>query len=47
MSRVAFNQGDIIELNNAAKHSVDNNSEQFRIHLIFDYVEDPKELTRR
>lgn len=39
MQRYAFNQGDIIELNNAAKHSVDNRSEIDRIHLIFDFIQ--------
>ncbi|TMW67125.1 hypothetical protein Poli38472_012241 [Pythium oligandrum] len=39
MTRYAFNEGTIVELNNAAKHSVWNPSKRHRIHLIFDYVE--------
>lgn len=40
MTRFAFNEGTIVELNNAAKHSVYNGSKGYRIHLIFDYVDD-------
>jgi len=39
MQRFAFNEGTIVELNNAAKHAVYNGSKEKRIHLIFDYVE--------
>lgn len=39
MTRYAFNEGAILELNNAAKHSVANPTPHHRIHLIFDYVE--------
>lgn len=39
MQRFAFNEGTIVELNNAAKHAVYNGSKEERIHLIFDYVE--------
>ncbi|KAJ0401542.1 hypothetical protein P43SY_007256 [Pythium insidiosum] len=45
MTRFAFNEGAIVELNNAAKHSVWNPTPHRRIHLIFDYVEEP--LRRR
>jgi hypothetical protein len=40
MERFNFNPGDLVELNNQAKHSVDNCWNQHRVHLIFDYVED-------
>lgn len=39
MTRFAFNEGTIVELNNAAKHCVHNPTSHHRIHLIFDYVE--------
>jgi hypothetical protein len=39
MTRYAFNEGTIVELNNAAKHSVHNPTAHHRIHLIFDYVD--------
>ena len=39
MMRVPFVQGSVIELNNRAKHCVNNNWSQYRIHLIMDYVE--------
>eukprot|EP00924_Labyrinthula_sp_SR-Ha-C_P013089 maker-scaffold_12-snap-gene-9.6-mRNA-1 protein AED:0.00 eAED:0.00 QI:29/1/1/1/1/1/2/113/654 len=43
MKRCSFIQGHLIELNNRAKHAVENNWDQDRIHLIFDYVEEPVE----
>ena len=39
MERYAFNPGIAVELNNAAKHSVENRSDQTRVHLILDWVE--------
>ncbi|GBG26797.1 Heparan sulfate glucosamine 3-O-sulfotransferase 4 [Hondaea fermentalgiana] len=39
LERVAFETGVAIELNNRAKHNVINNWDQYRVHLIFDYVE--------
>ena len=39
MSRIAFNEGCVVELNNAAKHEVLNEGD-FRVHLILDWVED-------
>ncbi|RLN78713.1 hypothetical protein BBJ28_00025987, partial [Nothophytophthora sp. Chile5] len=45
MQRYAFNEGTIVELNNAAKHSVFNGSKQQRIHLIFDYLEHDHAVT--
>lgn len=47
MKRYAFNEGTIVELNNAAKHSVRNPTEHHRIHLIFDYVEKTHEVKSR
>lgn len=35
-----FPEGHIIEINNQAKHAVDNNLDCYRVHLIFDYVDD-------
>ena len=40
MRRVVFAEGHVIELNNQAKHAVTNNEDFWRVHLIFDYVED-------
>ncbi|OQR86918.1 hypothetical protein THRCLA_10508 [Thraustotheca clavata] len=40
MTRYAFNEGTIIELNNAAKHSVYNGGDSYRIHMIFDVIEE-------
>ncbi|OQR99461.1 hypothetical protein ACHHYP_06074 [Achlya hypogyna] len=40
MVRYAFNEGTIVELNNAAKHSVYNGGDDYRIHLIFDVIEE-------
>ena len=40
MFKYLFDEGRVVELNNQAKHSVVNNMESWRIHLIFDYVED-------
>jgi len=39
LERVPFKEGDVIELNNRAKHFVENNWDKSRVHLIFDYVE--------
>ena len=39
MKRIRFSQGQIIELNNQSKHAVDNCWDQYRVHLIFDYIE--------
>jgi len=47
MERAAFCQGDVIELNNRAKHMVKNNWDRDRIHLILDYVDDEDALIRR
>jgi hypothetical protein len=46
MKRYAFNERTIVELNNAAKHSVWNPGTRYRIHLIFDYVEDTALLAK-
>lgn len=40
MERYHFPEGYCLELNNRAKHAVYNGWDQFRIHLIFDWVED-------
>ena len=40
LKRIRFGEGEIIELNNQAKHAVHNCWDQYRTHLIFDYVED-------
>jgi hypothetical protein len=40
MRKVLFSVGRIVELNNQAKHMVTNNMNTWRIHLIFDYVDD-------
>ena len=41
LTKYYFREGQVIELNNQAKHAVENNmSTKSRIHLIFDYVED-------
>ncbi|RHX97329.1 hypothetical protein DYB25_003285 [Aphanomyces astaci] len=39
MQRYAFNVGTVVELNNAAKHSVFNGASGWRIHMIFDVLE--------
>jgi len=39
MTRFAFNEGSIVELNNAAKHSVFNGADSYRVHIIFDIIE--------
>lgn len=39
LQRYPFPAGQLIELNNAAKHSVHNESDTYRIHMIFDYVD--------
>ncbi len=45
MKPVLFQVGCAIELNNQAKHAVENWWDQDRVHLIFDYVEeDPPEI---
>ena len=38
--RVPFPEFELIELNNRAKHKVNNDWDKPRVHLIFDYVED-------
>ncbi|RHY30836.1 hypothetical protein DYB32_003979 [Aphanomyces invadans] len=43
MERYAFNVGTVVELNNAAKHSVYNGASDWRIHMIFDVLADPSE----
>ena len=43
MHRIAFKEGCVVELNNQAKHYVANLSDQYRTHLIFDYVDDRAE----
>ncbi len=40
MKPVLFQVGCAIELNNQAKHAVENGWDQDRVHLIFDYVEE-------
>eukprot|EP01041_Mallomonas_annulata_P007602 gene7602-15576_t len=40
MEKYSFDEGRVVELNNQAKHAVENNMERRRVHLIFDYVED-------
>lgn len=37
---VQFNPGQAYELNNAAKHAVENGGAATRIHMILDWVED-------
>ena len=39
MRRYAFNPGCAVELNNAAKHSVENRGEMSRVHMILDWVD--------
>lgn len=43
MHRIEFKEGCVVELNNQAKHYVANLSEEYRTHLIFDYVDDRAE----
>ena len=43
MHRIAFKEGCVVELNNQAKHYVANLSDEYRTHLIFDYVDDRAE----
>lgn len=40
MTKFLFDEGRVVELNNQAKHAVTNNMETWRVHLIFDYVDD-------
>lgn len=41
MTKIAFDAGTVVELNNQAKHMVANRmTDKWRVHLIFDYVED-------
>ncbi|CAK8999038.1 60S ribosomal protein L11, partial [Durusdinium trenchii] len=47
MMRVPFERGMAIELNNRAKHFVQNNWDQDRVHLIFDFVEPSTAVPRR
>jgi hypothetical protein len=44
-----FDEGRIVELNNQAKHAVTNNmkDDKYRVHLIFDYVEEDYSLPPR
>lgn len=46
MQKFELKQGNLYELNNICRHSVKNQSQQHRIHLIFDYVEDNFPLNR-
>ncbi|CAM9242641.1 unnamed protein product [Pylaiella littoralis] len=47
MSKVAFDEGRVVELNNQAKHAVTNGWSRDRVHLILDYVDDyPLEFVR-
>lgn len=39
MSKVEFDEGRVVELNNQAKHAVTNGWSQDRVHLILDYVD--------
>ena len=46
--QVLFDEGRVVELNNQAKHAVHNNmAERWRIHLIFDYVDEDYTLPVR
>lgn len=41
LHKISFDEGRIVELNNQAKHAVDNKmTDRWRVHLIFDYVDD-------
>lgn len=40
MSKYLFDEGRVVELNNQAKHAVNNNLDRYRTHLIFDYVDE-------
>eukprot|EP00903_Cladosiphon_okamuranus_P006863 g6684.t1 len=40
MSKVMFDEGRVVELNNQAKHAVTNGWSQDRVHLILDYVDE-------
>lgn len=44
--KYSFEEGRIVELNNQAKHAVNNQWDQERIHFIFDYVDDDFPLNR-
>lgn len=39
MSKVMFDEGRVVELNNQAKHAVTNGWSRDRVHLILDYVD--------
>lgn len=39
MRKVILDEGDVVELNNQAKHAVTNAWSQDRIHLILDYID--------
>lgn len=39
MRRYAFNPGTAVELNNSAKHSVENRGDKSRVHMILDWVD--------
>lgn len=47
MQRVAFRQCAALELNNRAKHAVENNWGRARVHLILDYVEAGEHVPRK
>jgi hypothetical protein len=44
MQRYLFPAGQCLELNNRAKHAVYNGWDQFRVHLIFDWLDDPQQV---
>ena len=46
VQKYLFNEGRIVELNNQAKHAVNNNWNQSRVHFIFDYVDEGYPLQR-
>ncbi|CEG46544.1 (heparan sulfate)-glucosamine 3-sulfotransferase 1 [Plasmopara halstedii] len=41
LQRYELKQGNLYELNNSCRHSVTNNWNQHRVHLILDYVDNP------
>lgn len=43
LRRFRYAEGDVVELNNQAKHYVANLADHYRTHLIFDYVDDEAE----
>ena len=46
VNKYSFEEGRIVELNNQAKHAVQNTWDKHRIHLIFDYVDEGYPLER-